>query len=94
MNSKKRVVAGTIEFIWHPGDGETTTLINLESDVVDAPHTFEIEAELLELDCGALAEGQRIEIDYVPIEHEVVDPDSGKTSERFRPHITGVRIVD
>ena len=40
----------------------------------------------------ALAEGDRVEIDFVAIAHEVVDPDSGP-SDSLRPEVRDVRVV-
>lgn len=93
MEREKRVVSGTVDFVWHASDSDPSTLVTLEPDELGAPHTFEIDSELLEPCRGVLAEGQRIEISYVHIVHEVVDPESGKTSEGSRPHITAVRIL-
>jgi hypothetical protein len=78
-----RTVRGTVEFLWEDGDG---VLVTLDPDDPADPHTFELPGEL-----GApLEEGSRIEIVYEPIEHEVVDPDSGP-SETYRAAVREVR---
>ncbi len=82
-------VVGTVEFIW---ETEQELLLNLEPDRPGAPHTFEVAGRLRHQLADALAEGDRVEIDFVPIEHEVIDPDTGP-SDSLRPEVRDVRVV-
>jgi hypothetical protein len=80
-----RTVRGNVEFLWEDGDG---VLVTLDPDDPADPHTFELPAAL-----GAeLTEGDRVEIAYEPVEHEVVDPDSGP-SESYRAVVRAVRVL-
>jgi hypothetical protein len=90
MTGTPQTVRGTVEFIWESGGG---LLLNLEPDRAGAPHTFEIEGALRERLAGALNEGDRVEVEFVAVEHEVVDPDSGP-SETLRAEVRDVRVLD
>jgi hypothetical protein len=80
-----RTVRGTVEFLWEDGDG---VLVTLDTEEPGDPHTFEVPREL----GAALSEGDRVEIVYEPVEHEVVDPDSGP-SETYRAAVREIRRV-
>jgi hypothetical protein len=84
-------VSGTIEFLWESDD---ELLVTLEPDRASAgaPHTFEIAGALRERLAGALSEGARVEIEFVAVEHEVIDPDSGP-SDTFRAEVQNVRLL-
>jgi hypothetical protein len=84
-----QTVIGTVEFIW---ETDQELLLNLEPDRPGAPHTFEVGGRLRERLADALAEGDRVEVDFVAIAHEVVDPDSGP-SDSLRPEVRDVRVV-
>jgi hypothetical protein len=84
-----QTVTGTIEFIW---ETDQELLVNLEPDRPGAPHTFEVGGPLRERLSEALEEGDRVEVDFVPIAHEVVDPDSGP-ADGVRPEVRDVRVV-
>jgi hypothetical protein len=84
-----QTVIGTVEFIW---ETDQELLLNLEPDRPGAPHTFEVGGTLRERLADALAEGDRVEVDFVAIAHEVVDPDSGP-SDSLRPEVRDVRVV-
>jgi hypothetical protein len=84
-----QTVVGTVEFIW---ETDQELLLNLEPDRPGAPHTFEVAGILRHQLANALAEGDRVEIDFVAIAHEVVDPDSGP-SDSLRPEVRDVRVV-
>jgi hypothetical protein len=84
-----QTVTGTVEFIW---ETDKELLLNLEPDRPEAPHTFEVSGTLREQLANELAEGDRVEIDFVAIAHEVVDPDSGP-SDGARPEVRDVRVV-
>ena len=79
-----RTVRGTVEFLWEDGDG---VLVTLDPEDPADPHTFELPAEL----GSAVAEGDQVEIVYEPVEHEVVDPDSGP-SDSYRAVVRDVRV--
>jgi hypothetical protein len=85
-----RTVAGTVEFMW---DHDGHLLINLDPDDPGQPHTFEFGGELRERVVAQVSEGARIEVDFVAVEYEVVDPDSGP-SDRHRAEVRDVRIVE
>jgi hypothetical protein len=89
VEGRMQTVSGTVEFIW---ETEQELLLNLEPDRPEAPHTFEVSGTLREQLADALDEGDRVEIDFVPIEHEVIDPDSGP-SDSLRPEVRDVRVV-
>jgi len=82
-------VIGTVEFIW---ETDHELLLNLEPDRPGAPHTFEVAGVLRDRLADAVAEGDRVEIDFVATGHEVVDPDSGP-SDSLRPEVRDVRVV-
>jgi len=87
VDGLRQTVSGTVAFIWET-DGEL--LVNLDPDRPGAPHTFELADELRRRLGGTLSEGDRVEIEFTAVEHEVVDPDSGP-SETFRAEVSDVR---
>jgi hypothetical protein len=90
MTGRPQTVSGTVEFIWE-SDGEL--LLNLEPDHSGAPHTFEVAGALRDRLAGALTEGDRVEVEFVAVEHEIVDPDSGP-SQTLRAQVRDVRPLD
>jgi hypothetical protein len=88
MTEGPQTVSGTVEFIWE-SDGEL--LVNLEPDRPGAPHTFEVAGTLRERLAG-LSEGDRVEVEFVAVEHEIVDPDSGP-SQTFRAQVCDMRLL-
>jgi hypothetical protein len=89
MESSVQTVSGVVEFLW---ETDSELLVNLEPDRTGAPHTFEVGGKLREDLAGMLNEGDRVEIDFVAIAHEVLDPDSGP-SDSLRPEVRDVRVV-
>lgn len=89
MEDGRQTVSGTIEFLWESDD---ELLVTLEPDRPGAPHTFEIAGALRERLAGALSEGARVEIEFIAVEHEVIDPDSGP-AETFRAEVQDVRVL-
>lgn len=91
MEGRPQTVSGTVEFLWESDD---ELLVTLEPDRASAgaPHTFEIAGPLRERLSGSLDEGARVEIEFVAVEHEVIDPDSGP-AETFRAEVRDVRIL-
>ena len=89
MDGRVQTVSGTVEFIW---ETEDELLVNLDPDRPEAPHTFEVAGSLRERLADTLAEGDKVEIDFVAMAHEVVDPDSGP-SDSVRPDVRDVRVV-
>ena len=85
----KRIVTGTIEFVW---DTDGHMLVNLEPDDPADPHTFELTGELRARVADRVAEGNRVEVEFEPVVHEVIDPDSGP-SESLRAEVRDVRLV-
>lgn len=83
-----RVVTGTIEFIWDDGEH---MLVNLDPDDPSDPHTFEVEGGVRARVVDAFGEGDRVEVEFRPVEYEVVDPDSGPT-DSFRAEVLDVRV--
>ena len=67
-------------------------LVRQVIQLYEAAHTFEVSGTLREQLADALDEGDRVEIDFVRIEHEVIDPDSGP-SDSLRPEVRDVRVV-
>ena len=84
-----RTVTGTVELIW---DGDGLMLLNLEPDDAADPHTFEIGGALRERLAGSLAEGDRVEVRFRAVEHEIVDPDSGP-AQSLRAEVEDVRVL-
>jgi hypothetical protein len=84
-----RTVTGTVELIW---DGEGLMLLNLEPDDAADPHTFEIGGALRERLADSLAEGDRVEVRFRAVEHEIVDPDSGP-AQSLRAEVEDVRVL-
>jgi hypothetical protein len=84
-----QTVTGTVEFIW---ETDQEMLLNLEPESSGAPHTFEVAGALRDRLADSLGEGDRVEVDFVAVAHEIVDPDSG-TSDGLRPEVRDVRVV-
>jgi hypothetical protein len=89
MESSVQTVSGVVEFLW---ETDSELLVNLEPDRTGAPHTFEVGGKLREGLADILNEGDRVEIDFVAVAHEVLDPDSGP-SDSLRPEVRDVRVV-
>jgi hypothetical protein len=89
VEGRLQTVSGMIEFIW---ETDSELLLNLEPDRPGAPHTFEVAGRLREALADSLSEGDRVEVDFVAVAHEVVDPDSGP-SDSLRPEVRDVRVV-
>ena len=89
MEGRLQTVSGIVEFIW---ETDTELLVNLEPDRPGAPHTFEVGGSLRESLADRLAEGDKVEVDFVAVAHEVVDPDSGP-SDSLRPDVRDVRVL-
>jgi hypothetical protein len=85
-----QTVRGTVEFIWESDD---ETLVTIDPERPGAPHTFELAGEVRARLAGALREGARIEIEFVAVEHEVIDPDSGP-SETLRAEVRDARVIE
>jgi hypothetical protein len=66
--------------------------VNLEPDRPGEPYTFEIAGTLRERLAGELTEGDRVEVEFVAVEHEVVDPDSGP-SQTLRAQVRDLRVL-
>ena len=84
-----RTVSGIVEFIW---ETDQELLVNLEPDRPGAPHTFEVGGTLRAQLEDSLGEGDRVEVDFVPVAHEIVDPDSGP-SDGERPEVRDIRVL-
>ena len=84
-----RSLTGTVEFIW---DAEGVMLLNLEPDETGDPHTFEISGGLRERLAASLTEGDRVEVRYRAVEHEIVDPDCGP-ADTLRPEVEDVQVL-
>ena len=82
-------MTGTVEFIW---ETDEELLLNLEPESSGAPHTFEVGGALRQRLADSLGEGDRVEVDFVAVAHEVVDPDSGP-SDSLRPEVRDIRVV-
>ena len=89
MDGRLQTVRGTVEFIW---ETEDELLLNLDPEPPEAPHTFEVGGSLRERLADTLAEGDKVEIDFVATAHEIVDPDSGPT-DSLRADVRDVRVV-
>ena len=89
MDGRLQTVRGVIEFIW---ETEDELLVNLDPDRPEAPHTFQVGGSLRERLADTLAEGDKVEIDFVATAHEIVDPDSGP-SDSLRPDVLDVRVL-
>jgi len=89
VDGRLQTVRGVIEFIW---ETEDELLVNLDPDRPEAPHTFQVGGSLRERLADTLAEGDKVEIDFVATAHEIVDPDSGP-SDSLRPDVLDVRVL-
>ena len=89
MDGRRQTVRGVVEFIW---ETEDELLLNLDPDRPEAPHTFEVGGSLRDRLADTLAEGDKVEIDFVATAHEIVDPDSGP-SDSLRPDVLDVRVL-
>jgi hypothetical protein len=90
VSSKPETVRGTVEFIW---ESDEDLLVTIDPDRAGAPHTFELAGDVRGRLGGIIEEGARVEIEYVAVEHEVVDPDSGP-SETLRAEVRDVRLLE
>jgi hypothetical protein len=90
VEGRLQTVSGTVEFLW---ETDEQLLVNLDPDRPGAPHTLEVGGTLRSRLAEGLAEGDRVEIDFVAVEHEIVDPDSGPT-DGLRPAVRDVRVLD
>ncbi|MGB0872317.1 MAG: hypothetical protein ACPGWS_02800 [Solirubrobacterales bacterium] len=86
--------AGVVQFFWDSGDAERHLLVNIEPDDHHKPDAYELVDELRDAVIDEIEEGVRIEIDYLVVHHEVVDPDAATTVDSHRPKILEVRILD
>ena len=89
MDGRLQTVRGVVEFIW---ETEDELLLNLDPDRPEAPHTFEVGGTLRDRLADTIAEGDKVEIDFVATAHEIVDPDSGP-SDSLRPDVLDVRVL-
>ena len=89
VEGRVQTVSGIVEFIW---ETDQELLVNLEPDRPGAPHTFEVAGNLREQLADSLGEGDRVEIDFVAVAHEIVDPDSGP-SDGHRPEVRDIRVL-
>jgi hypothetical protein len=89
VEGRVQTVSGIVEFIW---ETDQELLVNLEPDRPGAPHTFEIGGRLRDQLEDSLGEGDRVEIDFIAVAHEVVDPDSGP-SDGERPEVRDIRVL-
>jgi hypothetical protein len=85
----QHAVTGTVEFMWDAGG---VVLLNLEPDEPGDPHTFEVGGALRERLAGSLTEGDRVEVRFSVVDHEVVDPDTGP-AESLRAEVLDVRVL-
>jgi hypothetical protein len=84
--------AGEVTFYWDSGDDERHLLVNIEPDDHTRPHAFELTGDLRDAAIGELAEGARIELDFVVEHHEIVDPEGATTHDGDRPRVVAVRV--
>jgi hypothetical protein len=89
VDGRVQTVIGTVEFIW---ETESELLLNLDPDRPGAPHTFEVGGRLRERLADTIDEGDRVEVEFTAVPHEVVDPDGGP-SDSLRPEVRDVRVV-
>jgi hypothetical protein len=89
MEGPSQTVGGTVEFLWESAE---EMLVHIEPDRPGAPHVFEIKGALLERLTDTINEGDRVEIEYVVVEHEVIDPDAGP-SETLRAEVRDVKVL-
>lgn len=85
-------VTGTVQFVWDGGDDVRQMMVHIEPDDVHMPDAYELSGELRDSVAGKIAEGRRIEIDYLVEHHEIVDPEGATTLDGHRPRILAVRI--
>jgi hypothetical protein len=90
MSGRTEIVRGTVEFLW---ESDQDLLVTIEPERPGAPHTFELVGDLRKRLAGNLPEGARIEVEFVAVEHEVIDPDSGP-SETLRAEVLDVRVLE
>jgi hypothetical protein len=89
VEGRVHTVSGIVEFVW---ETDQELLVNLEPDRPGAPSTFEIGGTLREQLVDSLGEGDRVEVDFVAVAHEIVDPDSGPTDGQ-RPEVRDIRVL-
>jgi hypothetical protein len=89
-------IVGEIALLWQdvdPYEGDVL-LMNLDTDVVLEMNTFEIRGDLAaRLKDGVLEEGMRVRVDCRPETIEMVNVETGETSDEERPVVVDVVVL-
>ena len=90
-------VYGEIMLLWqdvHPYEGDVL-LLTLDTDEVLAMNTFELRGDLAQqYKDGALEEGMRVRVDCRPEVIEMVNFDTGETSDEDAAVVIGIEVLE
>lgn len=90
-------ITGEVSLLWQETDpyrGEVL-LVSLDTDVPLQPNTFEIEGALAtRLKDGVLAEGMRVRVDCRAETIEMVNAETGETSDEERPVVIDLVVLE
>jgi hypothetical protein len=89
-------IVGEISLLWQDVDAYAgdVLLMSLDTDVPLEMNTFEIRGELaLRLKDGVLEEGMRVRVDCRPETIEMVNVDTGETTDEERPVVVDVVVL-
>lgn len=90
-------ITGEISLLWRDVDPYRgpVILLSLDTDETLAMNTFELTGELVERHPeGALEEGMRVRVDCRADTVEVVNMETGETSDAERPQVVDVIVLD
>ncbi len=90
-------ITGEVSLLWQETDpyrGEVL-LVSLDTDVPLQPNTFEIEGDLAErLKDGVLGEGMRVRVECRAETIEMVNAETGETSDEERPVVVDLVVLE
>jgi hypothetical protein len=90
-------ITGEVSLLWQETDpyrGEVL-LVSLDTDVPLQPNTFEIEGDLARrLKDGVLEEGMRVRVDCRAETIEMVNAETGETSDEERPVVVDLVVLE
>ncbi len=88
-------ITGEISLLWRDADpyGGEVLLVSLDTDELLAMNTFEISGSLAESLTSVLEEGLRVRVDCRSETVEVVNIDTGETSDKDQPVVVDLVVL-
>lgn len=93
VKGENNVFTGTVECIWEGRAHGGQMVVKVETEGEGSLQSFEVSGELHDRVRGMISEGDRVEVSYVHDIDELVNPETGRASERYRPKVTDVRLI-